>query len=700
MKTNLGIAVVFALGASATGVGALNLVESESTHNLTNDIISHCAALPLGSLTGFPLGASMAELGLELGVAPGTQLIAPMSRALGAGACGVAAGSRSGAEGMAVALDAVSIVVNSSSATPGGIEYTGSTAGNPLNEWRNVLRLIYTGMDITVGNNVFARDCASSARKALVNNWDNVFLGTSTACTDSHPSVPGIGAAGYDPSNSIVEPGIRHAFRRDDGAGETQVFLSLLGLGGIDFAQSPPAGSTTQQAAVYRALANSPFCNVKRPDDDWPPVTLPAGPFHSSQIPEMTAVGVPAGAGPGLGWSSQLRGSANPKNLSPFLNEYMDQDPIRRRCVGRGNNASVGLPMEQVCGADGALGVVLPIRVPQGLTPAEAYPTLPCNPGLGFFFGPTATRPTTEPVRCPNGDASQDSKCLLPVRSDPTLPLDVAFDCINPPGNAPQVVFDEDGNGTEFLDAPLTDGRTDVDGRVYNQILRRPDGSILTESRPDPSRVGLMTTPVIGSFYRLHTTRSLLLPPLHASSTCTWDNSDDQLACLTFASPCSLSFAARGAVVRTGASSAQVNGVPASPSAIQALVSGGTLYPLAHRVYLNSIEGFDLLPVGSPQAELTKCFATLPFSGAIAVDSVSNGLVKLPGLRPFCDDFNGQALCTDALNADACVGNELLFGGVIPTSACDNGVRDGDETAVDVCPLVRPSCSAADHHCR
>jgi len=100
------------------------------------------------------------------------------------------------------------------------------------------------------------------------------------------------------------------------------------------------------------------------------------------------------------------------------------------------------------------------------------------------------------------------------------------------------------------------------------------------------------------------------------------------------------------------------------------------------------------------QAELAKCFATLPFTGVVNVANVSNGLVKLPTARPLCDDFNGQALCSDALNADACVGNELLFGGgVIPTSACDNHVLDGDEPAPDMCPPTRPTCSAVDHHC-
>src|SRR6185369_9819161 len=105
-------------------------------------------------------------------------------------------------------------------------------------------------------------------------------------------------------------------------------------------------------------------CNVKRPDDDWAPVTLAANAtlgFNASQIPEMVNVGVPASAGVGLGFAPFLRGSSNATNLSPYLTEYMDEDPIRRKCIGRGNNANAPLPFEQVCAADGTLGVVLPI---------------------------------------------------------------------------------------------------------------------------------------------------------------------------------------------------------------------------------------------------------------------------------------------------------------------------------------------------
>jgi len=734
LKANFALAAVIAVGASAAGVGALdhvpNLYGSPGMADLSLSVLNQCVALhglgdPIANRGG---GSSTGEAVLQLSGASATQLIAPMSRPLGAGICGVASANRAGAEGMVVALDAVSIVVNSSNAGPEGIDYAG-TAGNASNQWRTVLRQIYAGMPDAAGGNLFARDCNSAARQAIVNNWDNVFHGTVTACADSHPSVPGTGVNGYDQNNAIVEPGVRHAFRREDESGTTDVFLAQLALPAINFAQPAPSGATTVQAAVYRALAGSPFCNNKRPEDKWQPVTLAANAtlgWNQSQIPELTPVGVPSGAGTGLGYAMYAKGSTNPKNMSPFFDEYTDQDPIRRKCVGRGSNANANLPMEQVCSADGALGVVLPIVVPSGLTAAEAYPTLPCEPGKGFVFGPALIRPAGEPLRCPNGDISQDFQCLLPVRSDATQPGGVAFDCINPPSNTPQFVIDQDGNGSQYADAPNTDGRTDVDGRAYNLVLRKPDGSIRQVSRPDPFKPGLTTTAVAAAYYRIHTTRSLLLPPNHATSVCGANtDSSDQIGCLAQASPCSIGFAGRRSVTNnSGTVAALVNGIANTKANIQALLLGGNAYPLASKLYLNTLRGFEQLhdsdastPGTDAEEELTKCFATLPFNGAINVESTALGLTKLPAMngaateKPLCEDFDGQALCGDSTNTDACVGNETIAGGAIPGSSaapsqCSGGgtVNDGNSCTADSCnaagavvhtPLTGTACDDA-----
>jgi len=719
MRSSIAMATFLALAAGTVGAGAFDavphMVGSDTLKNLTLQVLNKCTALHnLGDPIVYDgTGSGSGENAMKLLTGTGAQLIAPMSRPMGTGVCTNTA--RGGAEGMIVALDGVSIVTNGANAPAGqGIDFSATL------DWRQVLRLVYTGMDIGVGNNLFLRDCNSDARKAIVNNWDAVFTTKGLGlCTDSHPSVPGTGVAGYDQNNAIVEPGIRHAFRRDDESGTTDVFLGQLGLSTVNFAQAAPAGATTVQAAAYRALANSPFCNNKRPEDKWTPTNLPANAtlgFNQSFIPEMTNIAVPSGAGTGLGYSTHAKGSTNAQNSGPYLTEYSDQDPIRRKCVGRGSNAAANLPMEQVCGADGFLGVVLPILVPSELTPAQKYPSLPCEPGKGFFYGPAVLRPNGSPVRCPNGDVSQDSKCLLPVRTDATQPNGVAFDCINPPTNVPAAVIDHDGDGSSFTDTLFTDGRSDADGRVYNLTLRAADGTIRTVTRPNPQTLGIVTVPVAGAFYRIHTTRSLLLPPNQATNVCsTQDDATDQIGCLALASPCSIGYAGRGAISNnTGTRAVDVKGIPSSVSTIQALVLGGTTYPLARKLYLNSLQGFDILhnsdatvPGTDAEEEMAKCYATLPFGASPAIDvtSPSLGFVSLPAsantntIVPLCEDFNGTATCTDGSNTDACIGNDAIAGGVIPTSFCNNGLKDGAETAPDVCQSGT-TCSATTHQCQ
>lgn len=113
-------------------------------------------------------------------------------------------------------------------ALTGGGTYT-------FDNWRTVLRIIYGGIDeqpaAMTGHsacevlppsrtNVSFKNCASNVRTTLINSWSNMFQGgcTNTTCT----------------------AGLKHAFRRDDVSGTTDVFLELLAL---------------------PAIASVPFCN-------------------------------------------------------------------------------------------------------------------------------------------------------------------------------------------------------------------------------------------------------------------------------------------------------------------------------------------------------------------------------------------------------------------------------------------------------
>lgn len=459
---------------------------------------------------------------------------------------------------------------------------------------------------------------------------------------------------------------------------------------------------------IYRALANSPFCNVHRPEDDYQPTSV-----GGSLIPPMYQVGVPAAAGTGTGFAAYDASLGdNARFMAPYMPETQDEDPIRRKCFGPKVviNDSPTAPREEVCSADGNLGLVLPIEPPPAITTGERYPSIACEDTIDFQFGPAPKRPTGDPVRCPNGDAPQDGQCLLPTRSAANA-LGYAFDCLNNGLNVPAALFDTDGNGSDYPDAPLTDAKGNADGRAYNLVLRAADGTVRTTTRPNPTALGTMTVPVIGAYYRIHSSRSGLVAPNNLKVCATQDDATDQIGCLVQSNPCSMGYAGGGAVSNNpGTVAALVNGVAPTPANVQALLVGGTTYPIARKLYLNSLKGFDsLLTSGDPGAptgkdaelDLAKCFANLPFSTAAAFGTAINvatpyGFVPIPapvgGGTPhaLCEDFIDSSCSGTTGNVDACKGNPTD----IPSSACNNGYKDGDETGVDVCPAARPTCTA------
>mgnify|MGYP001550252104 CR=1 FL=1 len=734
MRKSIALGTFAALAAGSVGAGALDSVPSmrgsDTLKDITTNIVSQCTALGTYPADNDPAkagnqpivydgtGSSNGESGMKSLTA--LQWVAPMSRALGTGICDAAA-PKAGAEGLVFALDGLSIAFGPVTGNPtagptgaegaalltgptGGIDYTGSV-GVSSNVWRTVLREVYTGMGAT-GNNIYARDCNSASRRAIVNSWDALFAGANpgTVCTDSNPDA------------AVTEPGLRHAFRRDEESGTTDVFLAQLSLPAVNFQQTGlgnssvvPTGSTATQQVVYRALANSPFCNVRRPEDDYAPVSK-----SGSQIPPMYNVGTPAAAGPGLGlvpYDAAI--GDNARFLSPYMPEQMDQDPIRRRCFGPKVTIadSPSAPREEVCSADGALGLVLPINPPPTISNAARYPSIACEDTRDFEFGPAATRPTGDAVRCPNGDAPQDGKCLLPTRTDPTQPGGFAFDCLNNGLNTPAAIYDSDTNGSEYPDAPGTDGILDADGRAYNLILRQANGTIRTQNRPNPIALGSMSIPLVGTFYRIHSTRSGRPAPNNTVACSSQDDATDHIGCLVQANPCSMGYAGGGAISNNpGTVAALVNGVAPTTATVQALVVGGTTYPIARKLYVNSLRGFDSLLTSSDPAaptgkdaefDLVKCFANLPFSTAAGFGTPVNvaspyGFVPVPApvgggnATALCEDFTDSACAGVTGNADACKANPAG----LPSSACNNGYRDGDETGVDVCPAARPTCVA------
>lgn len=155
------------------------------------------------------------------------------------------------------------------------------------------------------------------------------------------------------------------------------MFLGLLNLGAISYSQNAPFGYPPSSQKAFRALANTPFCNVHRPHDNYLAVTVPPNATrfqiavgNAKVIPPVFNVGlVPAGQPGGFDHDfepstpAQLRSLVGEPLLGDFgddvsFPEMQDQDPVRRKCVGDNFDVLTGTtkPNEQVCSADGQLG--------------------------------------------------------------------------------------------------------------------------------------------------------------------------------------------------------------------------------------------------------------------------------------------------------------------------------------------------------
>lgn len=704
MRSTIAMATFAALAAGTLGVSAKdtipNMAGSDTLKNMTQDVIANCGTACSG-LTYIGTGSGAGQNNIEGGV---IQAIAPMSRTVNTGICDtVVAGGASTrtTEGIVVALDGVDIIGDAGNACNGagqGLRRDLFATGQST-AWRDVLRTLYAGMPSGASSDVLLRDCNSAARRSLVDNWDNLFEGTCSTCADSNPD------------GGVTEPGVRHAFRRDEESGTTDVFLTLLSLGTISFTQNAPAGYPAEAQAAFRALSNTPYCNVLRPNDAYRSVgvTLAGGQF--SALPPVFYLGdAPAGAPGGFDHDNN---AGTPKKLrslivDPFnfdngsdvaFPEFQDQDPIRRKCpFGNAPQLFGVVATEEVCSADGQLGIVLPINPPP-IPVAESYPTAYCSENNVWDFGPGVQNAFGTGVLCPDGSTPLGAppECFMPS-TDSNNRACIHFG--GSFGDNTQASWAPDGGppasfGDRVYDTTPTGA---IDGRVYNLTLRNPAGAVRTISRPNPFGSGNVTAPLIGSFYRIHTTRSLIAAA-PTTKTCKTDDATTQLGCLVQASPCSVAYAGGNAVALNspGTTSLKVNNIDSSVATIQNLISlAGPIYPFARKLYINSMRGFmnPLTPFTGTDAEtdLVKSYVTESVTGACTPTDPScafggalpteHGFVTLPGTAgPFCEDFNENAVCGTinshctvtvgtTCNADGSTANCRLECPTVNTNAC------------------------------
>lgn len=253
------------IGAEASSASAQSMYGSDTLYEVTREALV-AAGIPTTAIdykgTGSSVGGRAMNAGDAAAVPPipaQNQQIAPQSRFLTGAECGGAIGAGPGT-GLMVGLDAIGIYSSAAGGPAAGcqtLRYSGSVGSYAITDWRDTLRLLYAGQSShatapacqedppartpSAAGDLVAR-CGSAERRALISNWSNLFQ--DAGC-----------------SSGSCTGGLRHAFRRDDLSGTTDVFLTLLALPGI-----PSNG-------VYSAT-NRTFCNGNE-FEDLDPVRTP-----------------------------------------------------------------------------------------------------------------------------------------------------------------------------------------------------------------------------------------------------------------------------------------------------------------------------------------------------------------------------------------------------------------------------------------
>jgi ABC-type phosphate transport system substrate-binding protein len=663
MRTTIALATFLVVGAGAAGVSALDLKGSDTLKELTRDLFGNdtpfaqdCGGTgntPAGTINYIGTGSGNGQSAV-LGTAP-TQQIAPMSRGFNNGVCGQ---DPTHAEGIVFALDGLSIVANAgnfgSTACNGTVDPNcgrDTTVGLALNKtitlpdsstytfttWRDVLRVLYSGMSTPGDTSLANRNCNSTVRQALAANWSLLFQGTC--------------ASGNCPA------GVKHAFRRNEESGTTDVFVTLL--------QLPTASQggnltsfcnvATQGSGSYNTATNV-FTPAAPADTHSGPLPTPPAGFGATPVP------------------TEIGGVVGNKYFGPYFTDLQDGDVIRRPCDGNGlvtNTAG-----EDVCSARGDLGLVLPIWDAPVVNPGEtAFPNQQCASGLFAVFSNNDLRVAncTNNANCfdtcPNGvhegidpnSLLSAGSCAYPVRSSTTSPNDPR--CLNSKANK--------------LSAELPAATpNNVDGRVYNLHLWSEDpsapGTFVHAKSPrasgqNPPVLPTVSISMVGAYYRIHQSHTLATVG-GSAALCQQPSATQQIGCLVQASPCSIGYAGREAAGVSvngvqGAFSLKNDGVDPQVQCVRNLIASpffpavGSQYPIARRLFLNTMKGFD--NVTGDENKAAVCFQNRNITDTIATNRGFITLSDTAASRPsYCFDFNEAAAapagCAAASNVDQC----------------------------------------------
>jgi ABC-type phosphate transport system substrate-binding protein len=264
MRKSLWCAALLGLSAgTASAQLDANYEGSDTLFNILNRAdtgivrqLEASGAIDVGDLVYIGTGSGNGETELESNF----QELAPMSRFLDNAACTHASATDPGC--WVIALDGLALAAdNTEDTTCDVLRYSGALnvtdqngdgldcpgcSGNTytISDWRDVLRIVYGGQHTHIAGSVCGaafparspiaeKNCNSDVRRQLVSSWSNLFEG---GCTDGE-----------------CAQGLKHAWRRDDASGTTEVFLELLSLPAITatpFCNGPDAGTVANNTTA------------------------------------------------------------------------------------------------------------------------------------------------------------------------------------------------------------------------------------------------------------------------------------------------------------------------------------------------------------------------------------------------------------------------------------------------------------------
>lgn len=594
------LALLLGVGA-ASSASALDMKGSDTLAEVTKDAVSLCGLATAINYVGGGSGTGQAAM------VAGTQQIAPMSRELNGTAC------TANSNQLLIGLDGISIITSNqtfgdsvsqtadltddcSDSLDGGTSLTvaGCVAADgcttpgtyTFTDWKDVLAMVYGGQNHTTAaqlinnaRNPARINCAGAVRQALVNNWAAIF-------TDS--------ALDPQPCRSTSCLRLKHAFRRADASGTTDTFVSLVGMVAIPNYTTVNPGSGLSPDATA-----NPFCNagtnlMSKGDSDY----LDLDPIRRIVDSDSASNGR-------LGFEQVAQGYQTPSNPPVVLGvDDRTEPPVAVLADYSMSTEQNVLPDPSIAGSAAlqvaalqtrkGLGVVLVIEIPGNYTdervayyssvPFMGEPTL-CAPGKFAPAIPDLLHPST--ALCPNG---KNQPCLLPVNAD--NPAVLNFNCLN--------------------NSPLPASPPLKDNRVYNLLVVDSSGHYVRDNYINPSLTLSATRQnrVVSAFFRLHATQVTNLGGFAPGINCKKFTSTEQIGCLVAASPCSIGFAGRESVDNALNIATQVAGIQPTVTNIQNLVTLGTpIYPLARRLWVNSLNGFP--NVTGDQQTFLRCFEGL-----------------------------------------------------------------------------------------